>query len=366
MIPVEFYTNVYYFLLSITIVLSILPLFKYKEIEDFPKINSYVGTFLILVIILSFIGLRDPNGDWRYFGDTSHYTEMYKHLLDATYGVKSDIGFYLLMKFSKAMLSIKGFYMLCALIYTLPTYFAFHKWFKQYAFFALVLYVTSMSFWPFGINGIRNGLASSIFIFAMAFYERKWIMFAIMVLSVTFHKSMLLPFVAFLLSYKVANTKILIKAWLFFVVFSYLLGSQIENMIYEYFSNSGLFDDRRVETYFSDEIDGESVQRSYRLDFIIYSSIAILLGYYYKYIKGFKSVLYDKLLNTYILANIVWVILIYAAYTNRTAYLSWFIMPIVLIYPILKEKLFTNQNRLIGFMIICSLLFTLLIHSKTA
>ena len=38
------------------------------------------------------------------------------------------------------------------------------------------------------------------------------------------------------------------------------------------------------------------------------------------------------------------VFFIYAAYTNRIAYLSWFLMPVVLIFPLLKEKIYKNQK----------------------
>ncbi|WP_264559541.1 EpsG family protein [Flavobacterium sp. N2270] len=366
MIPVEIYSNVYYLLLSITVLFSILPLFIKKDLECFPKINLYVGTFLVLLIVIAFIGLRDPYGNWKYFGDTNHYSEMYKNLSLTSYGVKSDFGFYFLMLSVKPFLDIVGFYFICALIYVLLPYYTFKKWFKEYVFFALLLYVTSMSFWAFGINGVRNGLASSVFIFALSFYDKKWLMYGIILISISFHKSMFLPLIAFILTSEVKDTKFLIKMWLSVVVISYFFGSQIETLISDFFLNSGIFDDRRVETYFSDEIDGEAVRRSYRIDFILYSAVAIVLGYYYKYKKQFESVFYNRLLNTYIIANLVWVFLIYAAYTNRTAYLSWFIMPVVMIYPLLKQKIFDNQTKVIGFMIVGSLLFTLLIYFKTA
>ena len=354
-------------MLSITIVLSIMPLFFKSDLEAFPKINLIVGSLLLLIITIGFIGLRDPYGNWRYFGDTSHYTDIFfNYLDDPIYGIKSDYGFYYLMLFSKTFLNIYVFYLICALIYILPIYLICKKWFADYALFAIILFVSSMSFWSFGINGVRNGLATSFFILGIYFYDKKWLMYLFIFISITFHKSLLLTLIAFLISFRIKDTKILIRIWLFLVVFSFLFGDQVGDFMNNFMQNSGLIEDKRVDTYFSDELDGELMERKYRLDFILYSAVAVFLGYYYKYKKGFEDKMYNLILNTYIIANSIWILLIYAAYTNRIAYLSWFIMPLVLAYPILKNKnLIKKQSLFLAFLILGSLLFTLLIFIKT-
>ncbi len=365
MIPVEKYTAVYYFFLTFSIVLAILPLFFKKNLNEFPRINLYTGTFLILIITIAFIGLRDPFGSWRYFGDTAHYSLIYEDLEYATYGTKKDIGFYAFMVLCKSFMNVSSFYVCCAIIYVILPFLTFRKWFKEYAFFALVLFVTSMSFWSFGINGIRNGLATSIFIFALGYYNRLIISIPIMLLSIAFHSSLILPFVVFLASSKVKDTMLLIKIWIGAVVLSFLIGGQIENLIGDFLTTSGFTDDKRLDTYFQEELDGQLVEKRFRLDFVIYSGIAILLGYYYKFKLNFQSKLYDKVFNMYLMANIVWVFLIYLAYTNRIAYLSWFLMPIVMVFPLLKnENLVKNQMKWMYLMIFGSIVFTLLMEFK--
>jgi len=42
---------------------------------------------------------------------------------------------------------------------------------------------------------------------------------------------------------------------------------------------------------------------------------------------------YARLVNTYLFANAVWILVINATCSNRFAYLSWFMMPWVLLYP---------------------------------
>lgn len=367
MIPVEIYTQVYYLVLSIIIILGVLPLFFKPDLESFPKINLKVTILLLLFVVIGFIGLRDPFGSWKYMGDTSQYTNVFfNYMDDPIYGIKSDRGFYLLMLFSKHYLNIHLFYILCAILYVVPIFLVSKKYFNNYALFAFIMFISSMSFWPFGINGVRNGLATSVFLLGIYFYERKWLMYALLLLSLAFHKSLILTLIAFLIAFKITNTLLLIRIWLVLVVVSYVFGSQVEIIMNDILLNYGFIEDKRIDTYFSDEIDGEFMNRSYRLDFVIYSGIAIFLAYYYKYKKGFNDIFYDIIVNTYITANAIWIILIYAAYTNRIAYLSWFIMPLVLVYPLLKnKKLVMNQNLFLGLLILGSLTFTVLIFIKS-
>lgn len=366
MIPVEIYSIVYYFILSTIILLGIFPLFVKPNLESFPTINLKVTSVLLVFTTILFIGLRDPFGNWRYLGDTSQYTNVFFNFIDdPIYGIKSDYGFYLLMLFSKEYLNIYIFYIVCALLYVIPIYLVCKKYLDKYSLFAFIMFVSSMSFWSFGINGVRNGLATSIFLLGIYFYEKKWLMYSFMILSLSFHKSMILPFLAFLIAMKATNTFFLIRIWIVLVIVSYVFGSQVETFMSDFLLNSQILEDKRVDTYFSDEIDGEFIDRRYRLDLIIYSGIAILLAYYYKYKKGFNDIFYNRIVNTYIIANAIWVLLIYAAFTNRIAYLSWFIMPLVLVYPLIKnENLVKKQNLFIGLLVLGSLTFTLLIFFK--
>ena len=84
--------------------------------------------------------------------------------------------------------------------------------------------------------------------------------------------------------------------------------------------------------------DVQMDQGGFRLDFIAYSAMPVLVGYYAIYKKKMHlSRFYSCLLNTYLCTNGVWMLCMYAQFTNRIAYLSWFLYPIVLIYPFLNE-----------------------------
>ncbi|MDR2919870.1 MAG: EpsG family protein [Tannerella sp.] len=351
MIPVEYYKIAYYAIIGSILLFVLLHALKDGTLYASNRFNNIMSFILILIVVL-FFGLRDPMGNWRYLGDTSNYTRLFNHFDPSVY--EKEPGFNMLMKFGADYLNIELFYILCACLYIIPVYIVFRKWYNNYAFYALALYISMISFWGYGINGIRNGLAASIFIFSFLFYEKKPVMFLCMLISVTFHNSMILPLLAFMVSSFYKNTKVYTAIWFAAIFFSLFFGHIIENLHFQpLISSTG-----RVENFFVNELDGETVQRGFRIDFIIYSFIPILLGMYYRYKLKFNDVFYVILLNTYIIANSVWIILIRAAYTNRIAYLSWFIISIVIVYPLLKKHLVKYQPQKLALLILASLVVT--------
>lgn len=365
MIPVEYYNTVYYSILSLCVLLMVLPLFKYANLESDSKSLLNFKSAVLLIVVIGFIGLRDPWGNWRYFGDTASYTLLYESIKFGGDIVNiKDPGFYLLMKFCGKFMPIQMFYIICAFIYVGLPFLAFKKWFKEYAFFALLLFVVSMPFWGFGINGLRNGLATSVLIYAFSFRTQRIKMYLLMILALSFHRSVFLPIAAYFIAIKYSNTKMLINIWLVIIVVSYYIGNSLEQFYQYLLSFFNIIDPTRSQNLFSDNLDGQNIIRGYRLDFVLYSGFAILLGYIYIIKKDIKDVFYILLFNIYIISNTIWVLLIYAAYTNRIAYLSWFLMPIVMLYPLLKYKIFNNQNRIIAYLIFGSLGFTLILYFK--
>jgi hypothetical protein len=344
MIPVEYYIPTYFACLSIVVLFSTIPLLKYNQLNKFPKANLYLGSIFMLVVVIGFIGLRDPWGHWLYFGDTSAYTRTYELMQQGTIlEFNKDFGFYVFMKLCSQIMGVQGFFITAALIYVGLPYLTFRKWFGQYAFFALAAFVSAMSFLAFGINGVRNGLASSIFIFALGHRDKKWLMYGVMILSITFHKSMMLPMSSYIIVSYYKNTKVLILFWILVIPISLIVGQGIENLVSTLLSADTFLDDSRAESYFTGDDQNIGYKQRFRWDFVIYSGLPILLGWWLLFKKRFQNTLYIHLLNTYIIANGIWILLIYIPYTDRLAYLSWFIMPILLVYPFIYMN---NQKKL--------------------
>ena len=71
---------------------------------------------------------------------------------------------------------------------------------------------------------------------------------------------------------------------------------------------------------------------------------------------------YNLIFNTYVIANSFWVLVIRAEFTNRFAYLSWFLLGLVIVYPYLKAKFFHNQGVVLGKVIAVYFAFTYVMH----
>ena len=363
MIPVTYYTSVFFLFLTTAILMACLPLLKSSTLTEFPTIHSKIGLFVLLLITIGFIGLRDPLGNWRYLGDTSVYTHIFEQIRQNTStDFNKDLGFIVFMKICSNIMDVHGFYLLSAVLYVVLPLFTFKKWFGKYAFFAMATFVTTLSFWGFGINVMRNGLATSIFIFALGYKDKKLLFYLLLLLSITFHKAMLLPSVAYIIANNYHNTKVVFFFWLSTIPISLVLGHQLEPFVRDFFSADNIIADARAQTYFSGEKQNFIVEQRFRLDFIIYSAIPILIAFYQLYKKNYTSVTYNLLVRLYLFINGAWILLIYVEYTDRLAALSWFLMPIILIYPFILNNNNTRKAKAVWLVITGSLIFTLLMN----
>jgi len=356
MIEDQHYMTAFFSSITVLSIIGALPLLKYRKLEKFPEANLMIGTILLLGIVTLFIGLRNPAGSWRYFGDTYRYTLVYQKIQNGILWTSGkDFGFYYYMRFMANLFNVQTFFFITAVLYIFPVYYAFHKWFKKYAFFAVILFVTSMSFWPFGVNGVRNGLATSFFIFALTFKDKKWIMYSIIALSISFHTSIVLPTLALLITEFYRNTKLLLKIWLASIPISFLFGKQLLGLVnFLVTASVGQLDDRGDFTGIDSLAFATS---SFRIDFIIYSAVVIGVGYYFIYKVQFKNGFFQKLFNIYIISNTIWLYFIYFPYTNRVAYLSWFLLPILIVYPIVYSEKLKNQSYFMAGAVAVSLFF---------
>ena len=104
----------------------------------------------------------------------------------------------------------------------------------------------------------------------------------------------------------------------------------------------------------------DGTKGGFRLDFILYSAVPVVVGWYAIFIKKLElSHCYQNLLNLYLCLNGIWMLCMYANFTNRIAYMSWFLYPIVLIYPLLQEQWGENRYKVFNLALLGHLGFTL-------
>ncbi|MGJ8734527.1 MAG: EpsG family protein [Cellulophaga sp.] len=355
LIPMESYYDVF---INISLFLVLFTLFHTSILKlNDPKNIIFIkfsGTSLILILIL-FIGQRPISG--VYFGDTINY---YRSYIAYQYGAGikenvGDYGWHLFMKTSAQFISVHTFFTIITFIYIYPMYRISKEFFKDYWYYAFLLFVVSFSFWAYGVNGIRNGAAASLFLWGVSYHRKKIVMIALFILAVQFHKTLLLPIAAYGLTYIYNNPKTYLKAWVAAIPLSFVLGGFFITI----FTSLGFGDDR-LAGYLTGEAEANS---GFRWDFIFYSSFPVFAGWYFIIKRKFKDQIYFQLFNTYLICNTFWILIIRANYSNRFAYLSWFMMAIVIIYPMLKQQFFKNQHLMIGKIVLAYFAFTYLMYN---
>lgn len=315
--------------------------------------SSAMGYVLLLGIIL-YVGTRPVSG---VFVDMETYGQIYKTIQNGgDVLVKTDFVFNYFMIACTKVMSDRSFFFLCALIYIFPMYFFAKKYGGSYWYFVFIIFIGSYMFWPFATNGIRNGLGTSIFILALYFYKRKMLMYVLMVLSFSIHNSLVIPFAAFLVSGLYKNPKVYLYIWLAAIPLSLLGGGFWES----FFGRLGFGDDTRAADYLTkgNVNNDQFAYTGFRWDFLFYSSFAVFAGWYFIFKKNITDKFYIHLWGIYMIANAFWILIIRANFSNRFAYLSWFLMAPVIAYPLLRYKIFPNQYRVVGVVISGYYLFT--------
>ena len=318
--------------------------------------NTTIGS-IVLLFVLFYMGLRPVDSIfvdmWIYNYDFTRYQEDGLSYMTG----RSDILFNYFTYYCSQVMSAKMYFLICATLYVMPLYFVMKKWFENFWFYGFLIAVISFSFWAYGTNGIRNGIATSLFLLAIS--RDKWLWkVLIVILAINFHKTMLLPTIAYLLAYYFNRPKYFIAFWLLCIPFSLLAGTFFQTVF------ASFFEDERASIYLTlgNIYDDKFSSTGFRWDFLIYSATAVFAGWYYIFKKDYKDVVYTQLFTIYLFANAFWILVIRANFSNRFAYLSWFMLGIIIIYPLLKVELVENQHRKIGLVLIAYFSFTFLMN----
>lgn len=355
-VPIKEYYPTYINLCLCMVLFTIFHTYVLK-IDDKKNI-SFINAmgYIILPSIILYLGMRPISG---IFGDTVNYNYAFnKYKLGEDIGNEADYYWHVFMKFMSQIVSIHAFFTIIAFLYIYPLYRVSKEFFNEYWYYAFFMFIVSFSFYTYGVNGIRNGAALSLFLWGISYRKSKTIMILFFVFATMFHKTALLPILAYLITGFYNNPKVYLKGWLACIPLSLLMGS----VWIVLFAGLGFGDDRLTGYLTSESEEGTFTSTGFRWDFLFYSAFAVFSGWYFIFKKGFNDTFYFRLLNTYLICNGFWVLVIKANFSNRFAYLSWFMMAIVIIYPLLKERFFKNQHIIIGKVIFAYFMFTYLMY----
>ena len=320
--------------------------------------RSQLLVYFYSILFIIVVGLRPIS---PAFGDTVNYAQTYERfsLIAERIISSKDMLFYSLMWFCSQHMEVQGFFLIVEIFYVVPIAIACYRLLKKNADLGLLFYFAAFSFFTYGVNGLRNGVALSLIILAMTFLKgsgwEKMVCAVLSLIGMAFHASATLPVVCMLIAYYIKKPGFYFIFWLGSIIISLLFGNSIEYFFV------GLGFDKRLSDYLHPDIE-ENIYTvtGFRWDFILYSAMPIILGWYVIYKKKVINLTYLFLLGTYMLANAFWIMIIRAEFSNRFAYLSWFLYPIVLAYPLLKLKIWPKtQGRKTAMIMIAHLVFTL-------
>jgi hypothetical protein len=352
------WVDFWYYIVGVIVILSILYMlqysnYKYSISPPFSNKLIYI-TALFIAIYFVIEPIVIYSDKWLYQED--FLSVSLSHQIGDT--LNKDIGFYYYTFVVSSITNSPLIYFFITAIVYMSGYIFFikRKIISQYQFILFLGIISSLGFFGYGTNTIRAGLALSFFIIALTRKPGFNFSLIFLVLAVLFHKSLLMPVASWVLIrfYNDKNNFILLWVVCFFL--SLFFGNTFVSMFGEFFNIT----DERVQAYaYNTDI---AYKTGFRLDFVVYSIIPIIIAKLYQK-KGYFDHFYNQLLSLYVICNAFWLLLIRIAFSDRFATLSWFLIPILLLYPLLQKKIFVHQTLYIYAILLGNVIINFILKS---
>jgi len=326
--------------------------------------NTPIAAILLSILLIVWMGMRTASG--HYYGDSSMYRHTYDNVLTKYF---SDIDFSkewffnIIGTWCKSMeCSYVGYFLVIEIGYIGFMLIAYWRALWENVWLAVLFAFSAYSFFTYGTNGLRNGLACSMITAAIVFIATDKrnalpLCVTLCVCALGVHKSMLLPIASLIAALTfVKNTKHALYFWIASIPISLIWGEYITNL----FASMG-YDDR-MSSYARSTTEADLAEFShvgFRWDFLLYSSMPVCLISYVVFRRNIKDRTFHIISTVYLLCNAFWVMVCRSAFSNRFAYLSWFIYPLVIAYPLIRMPIWKNQDRKVAWALLAHSGFTL-------
>ncbi len=346
-IPPYFYNVVYYTTLLIICWFTVLYYIgsgqqKILHSEGSP---AQAAALFLSIIVIFFLGLRQISGE---FGDTWMYAYDYWRI-EPEYDAISLHNEWLWNDI-RAFCKLSGFnpheyFLLIEFLYIGLMFVCGLILMRKNIWIVMLFFFSAFSSYSFGTNGIRNGLACSVMLVALSLFPergpKRVFSLILMFFAVGIHRTVLLPSAAAIGTlFLIKDTKWAIRFWIASIGLSLVAGSAVT----QFFSSLG-FDDR-MANYSADASTTDYFSHTgFRWDFLLYSCFPVIMIWYVTRYRKFTDNTFTVFANAYLLCNAFWILVIRSSFSNRFAYLSWFLYPIVIAYPILRMNLWRDQDR---------------------
>lgn len=335
---------------NISIAVSVLLGLKMLATGRFKKASLLLaGTLIFSVYVLVFTPYNAVVAT-----DRANYMNMF---LYGSFGHVDDIGFMWYINAIKVVIG-NNFYLflLVSSIIYIGGYLYFTKTLVSRKWELIILmWFLNIGFLAYFCNTMREGMALSMVVcgYAFAFKGRQWMAAALFAVAVMFHFSVALAVLGWLATTKDIKVKYYYFFWIVLLILSYLdLAAPLTNLV--------------SLTGHEKSIDYAQAlsEAGFRYDFILYSLYPLLTGAYFVSGLGYNNPQYLRLFKVYIFINAVWLIFVRIPYTDRIVFQSWYLIPFIVMMPLIDE---TQNNpikrryHLAGIFIIFACIIKLLI-----
>lgn len=384
LIPILFHWGITLFCLFLCLQYS-----SSSNCDNLLRKNPATGGIIIGIFLIIFIGLRPISA---IFGDTAVYAIGYNRMVPiyATIDWHQEWLFNVISVWCRSQgFHVSAFFLIIETGYIGLMLWAYKRALPENFWMASLFALSAFSFFSYGVNGMRNGLACSMVTLAIVFAakDKNYIVAGVLCfLAMGIHKSTLLPTAAMIAAiFLIKKPKMALFFWLASIPASLVAGGPISN----FFMGLG-FDDRATAYMSGENMQyGDFSSTGFRWDFLLYSAMPVwMIWHVQKTIDkkrtemgGFcaeedesgvvgAGIVADKdsmrvfnvLSTIYLLTNAFWVIVIKAAFSNRFAYLSWFIYPLVLAYAVIRLHIWEDQDSKAGWILFAHAAFTLFMY----
>lgn len=319
---------------------------------------------------VQFLGIILTLFTWFYIGtrpihcyaDTRLYTEMFLLVQSGEWSemavADSEWFWEKVQQFCIDNTTVENWLLVVAAFYVGGIAFACWRWMPRHYTLSILFAFTAFSFWSYSNNGIRQGMASSLVIAGLACVtpavRHNWVKLlpclVLAILGCGTHNSMYLLLAAGLAAFFIPNRKLPYYVWVVCLVLSPFLSSFFQAYI------GDIISDQRVSYYNNSSYELFS-RTGWRWDFILYSSVPVILGWYVEFKKKVADWNYTFMLSCYLYTNAAWMLINEVPYSNRYAYISWCLYPFLLAYPLSQLPIAKNQGVVAGIFLVGCLVF---------
>ena len=318
--------------------------------------SSWLMPLLLCLVLTFWIGFRPISGE--AFGDTANYALEYTGMSARQISMdwSGEWVWQWLMNGCKALgLSVNVFFTIVAAGYIFSAFWAVYRFMPNDPTLGVIFLLNSLMFFPFGVNGLRNGLACHLVLLGISFLlDDKWVPgILISLIAFGIHRSTMLPIASVIVGLFVTrNIRYVIAFWIASIFISLVAGGAVTQI----FAGLG-FDDRMTQYVSSSDMSGFS-RGGFRWDFLLYSAFPVGMAWYVCIRKNIQDNWYNVLCTVYCLCNAFWIMVIRSSFSNRFAYLSWFLYPIIIAYPLINLPVREDQDRFTGLILLAYAAFS--------